>query len=386
VTRPPSLWIDRDHRRHVDQGPFSSARWRRQAEQAQERRAAPEEPGPPEEPEPPRRRPGLLAAATLAVALAALAVALVAVLGGGGEETPPLPGGGGTTAAGRVYNAAGPAVVSVRGAGGGTGFVVRRDGTIVTNAHVVGGSDSAQVRFNDTGRLVDADVLGTDPSSDLAVLRVDPGTVGSLRALPLADSADVRVGDPVVAIGHPFGLDRTATAGIVSGVGREIRAPNGFQIEEAIQTDAPINPGNSGGPLLDARGRVVGVNAQIATAGAPGNVGIGFAVPSNTVRDVLPRLRRGERIIRPYLGITTASHPSGAAIQEAISGGPARAAGLRAGDVIVRIDGRSVDEPDDVSDAVAARRPGDEVEVEVIRDGEPRTITVELGRRPQRTP
>jgi putative serine protease PepD len=386
VTRRPSLWIDHDRRRHVDQGPFSSARWRRQAEEAQERRAAREEPGLPQEPEPPRRRPRPLAAATLAVALAALAVALVAVLGGDGEETPLLPGGGGATPAGRVYNAAGPAVVSVRGAGGGTGFVVRRDGTIVTNAHVVGGADSAQVRFNDTGRLVEAEVLGTDPSSDLAVLRVDPGTVGSLRALPLANSDDVRVGDAVVAIGHPFGLDRTATAGIVSGVGREIRAPNGFQIEEAIQTDAPINPGNSGGPLLDARGRVVGVNAQIATAGTPGNVGIGFAVPSNTVRDVLPRLSRGERIVRPYLGVTTAPHPSGAAIQEAIPGGPAQAAGLRTGDVIVRIDGRDVDEPEDVSDAVAARRPGDEVEVEVVRDGELRTNTVELGTRPQRTP
>jgi putative serine protease PepD len=274
----------------------------------------------------------------------------------------------------------------VRAAGGGTGFVVRSDGTIVTNAHVVGGADSAQVRFNDTGRMVEADVLGTDPSSDLAVLRVDPGTVGSLRSLRLADSDEVRVGDPVVAIGHPFGLDRTATAGIVSGVGREIRAPNGFQIEEAIQTDAPINPGNSGGPLLDARGRVVGVNSQIATAGTPGNVGIGFAVPSNTVREVLPRLSRGERIIRPYLGVTTTPHPAGALIQAAITGGPAAAAGLRAGDVIVRIDGKSVDEPDDVSDAVAARRPGDEIEIEVIRDGESRTITVELEKRPQRTP
>jgi putative serine protease PepD len=286
-----------------------------------------------------------------------------------------------------VHQAAGPAVVSVQaGPAGGTGFVVRRDGTIVTNAHVVSGAETAQVRFNDTGRLVEADVLGTDPSSDLAVLRVDPGTVGSIRALPLADSDEVRVGDAVVAIGHPFGLDRTATAGIVSGVGREIRAPDGFQIEKAIQTDAPINPGNSGGPLLDARGRVVGVNAQIATAGNPGNVGIGFAVPANTLRDVLPRLSRGERIVRPYLGVTTAQHPSGASIAEVIPGGPARAAGLRAGDVIVEIDGRAVDEPEDVSDAVSDRRPGDEVQVDVIRDGERQTITVELDKRPQRTP
>ena len=178
----------------------------------------------------------------------------------------------------------------------------------------------------------------------------------------------------MVAIGHPFGLDRTATAGIVSGVGREIRAPDGFQIDEAIQTDAPINPGNSGGPLLDIRGRVVGVNAQIATAGNRGNVGIGFAVPANTVRDVVPRLSRGEPIVRPYLGVTTAPAPRGAAIQAVHPGGPAEREGLRAGDVIVGIDGRSVDEPEDVSDAVSAHRPGDEIEVEVIRDGERRTI------------
>jgi putative serine protease PepD len=390
VSRRPSLWIDHDHRRHVDQGPFSSARWRRQAEEAEKRRAG-QEPEPPPPPEPPRRRFPLIPAAALAIALAALVVAIFAltdsdegpdsvVSAGGGRPVP-------ATLAGRVYQAAGPAVVSVQaGPAGGTGFVVRTDGTIVTNAHVVGSSDTARVRFNDTGRLVEADVLGTDPSSDLAVLRVDPGSVGSLRALRLTDSDDVRVGDAVVAIGHPFGLDRTATAGIVSGLGREIRAPDGFQIEEAIQTDAPINPGNSGGPLLDARGRVVGVNAQIATAGNAGNVGIGFAVPANTLRDVLPRLSRGERILRPYLGVTTAPHPSGALIQAAIPGGPAEGVGLSAGDVIVAIDGQRVDEPEDVSDAVSDHRPGDEIEVEVIQDGDRRTITVELDTRPQRTP
>jgi putative serine protease PepD len=204
--------------------------------------------------------------------------------------------------------------------------------------------------------------------------------------LRLADSDDVRVGDSVVAIGHPFGLDRTATAGIVSGVGREIRAPDGFQIDEAIQTDAPINPGNSGGPLLDIRGRVVGVNAQIATAGNRGNVGIGFAVPANTVRDIVPRLSRGEPIVRPYLGVTTAPAPQGAAIQAVTPGGPAEQEGLLTGDVIVGIDGQTVDEPEDLTDAVSAHRPGDEIEVEVIRDGERRTITVELDKRPQRTP
>ena len=391
VSRPPSLWVHRDRGRHVDKGPFSSARWRRQAEAAQERKDVGPEREPPSDPEPPRRS-RLLPAAALAAALIAVALAVVALVSGGSDEEPALLSAGGgrqlpATAVGRVYEAAGPGVVSVQaGPASGTGFVVRGDGMIVTNAHVVAGAETAQVRFNDTGHLVEADVLGTDPSSDLAVLRVDPGSVGSLRPLRLADSDNVRVGDSVIAIGHPFGLDRTATAGIVSGVGREIRAPDGFQIEEAIQTDAPINPGNSGGPLLDIRGRVVGVNAQIATAGNRGNVGIGFAVPANTVRDVVPRLSRGEPIVRPYLGVTTAPALRGAAVQAVLPGGPAEREGLLAGDVIVRIDGQSVDEPEDVSDAVSTHRPGDEIEVEVIRDGERRTFTIELDKRPQRTP
>lgn len=392
MSRQPRLWVDRDRGRHVDQGPFSSARWRRQAQAVQERQDVPPEPDPPGDPEPPRRRFRLLPAATLAAALVAVALAVAGLVSSGDDEEPALlPAGGGrplpATAVGRVYEAAGPGVVSVQaGPASGTGFVVRGDGLIVTNAHVVSGAETGQVRFNDTGHLVEADVLGTDPSSDLAVLRVDPGSVGSLRPLRLADSDKVRVGDAVIAIGHPFGLDRTATAGIVSGVGREIRAPDGFQIEEAIQTDAPINPGNSGGPLLDIRGRVVGVNAQIATAGNRGNVGIGFAVPANTVREVVPRLSRGEPILRPYLGVTTAPAPRGAAIQAVLPDGPAEREGLLAGDVIVGIDGRSIDEPEDVSDAVSAHRPGDEIDVEVIRDGDRRTITIELDTRPQRTP
>ena len=280
-----------------------------------------------------------------------------------------------------MYEQAAPGVVSVQaGPASGTGFVVRADGTIVTNAHVVGSAETAQVRFGDDGDLVEAEVLGSDPSSDLAVLRVDPGSVGVLRPLRLADSDRVRVGDAAVAIGHPFGLDRTATAGIVSGIGREIQAPDGFQIDEAIQTDAPINPGNSGGPLLDARGRVIGVNTQILTGGSgSGNVGMGFAVPSNTVREVLEPLSRGERIERPYLGVSTAPHPDGAEIQEITPGSPAADAGLEAGDVITSLDGRAVRDPDDVLDVIENLEPGDEVEVEVSRDGSERSLQVELG-------
>jgi putative serine protease PepD len=393
VTRPPSLWIDREGIRDPEAGPFSQARWRRQALEAEARWRAPEEAQPPEPPPGRSRGRGLVPALALAAALAALAISGLAVLGGDGDEQADLlPAAGGGTPAptqiGRVYQSAGPGVVSVQvGSASGTGFVVRNDGTIVTNAHVVGQGGAAQVRFGDSGETVPAEVLGTDPSSDLAVLRVDPGSTGPLRPLPLADSDQVRVGDSVVAIGNPFGLDRTATAGIVSSLGREIQAPDGFQIDEVIQTDAPINPGNSGGPLLDVRGRVVGVNTQIATGGGSnGNVGIGFAVPANRVREVLPALSRGEHIERAYLGVTSSPHPDGAEIQGVTPGSPAQSAGLRAGDVITGVDGRDVSEPEDVSQAIDQLEPGDEVVVEVSRDGESRTMTVELAERPQRTP
>jgi len=387
VTRERSLWLDRESRREEEGGPFSSARWNRQVADARALRARPpEEPiaGPP--PPPSRLRTVALVAA-LALAVAALAVGVVALFDddAGGGEIAGSTGGKplAATQVGRVYDAAGPAVVSVQaGPAVGTGFVVRTDGTIVTNAHVVGAAGTAQVRFGDTGRLLEAEVLGTDPSSDLAVLRVDPGSAGRLRALRLADSGRVRVGDAVVAIGHPFGLDRTATAGIVSGVGRSIEAPDGFQIDDAIQTDAPINPGNSGGPLLDARGRVVGVNSQIATAGGGGNIGIGFAVPANTVRDVLPRLSRGQAIERPYLGVTSAPNPRGAEVQSVAPAGPAEDAGLRRGDVIVGVEGDAVRDPDDVADAIAKHRPGDFVDVEVLRDGIRRSVRVQLDKRP----
>ena len=167
---------------------------------------------------------------------------------------------------------------------------------------------------------------GVDTSSDLAVVHVDPARAGTLTALELADSSTVRTGQLAVAIGSPFGLPQTATAGIVSGTGRHIQAPDGFQIDSVIQTDAPINPGNSGGPLLDAAGRVIGVNSQIATGGtSQGNVGIGFAVPANTVRDVIPRLERGETIRRAYLGVSTAEGNGGAVVREATAGGAGRA-------------------------------------------------------------
>src|SRR3954464_1281060 len=265
-------------------------------------RPLPKLPGEPvveEEAEPRRLSPGWVAVVSALVGAAVLSGALFAFGVGRNDGPDPLPAAQGKlapTAIGRIYAKASPAVVSVavRERGGqstGTGFLIDRNGTLVTNAHVVGSAGSAEVRFGDQGRTLDAPVLGRDASSDLAVLRVDPTDAGVLHPLTLADSSRVHIGDNVVAIGNPFGLDRTATAGIVSGLGRHIQAPNGFDIDEVIQTDAPINPGNSGGPLIDARGRVIGVNSQIETGGGGGgNVGIGFAVPSNAVRDVVPRL------------------------------------------------------------------------------------------------
>jgi putative serine protease PepD len=298
---------------------------------------------------------------------------------------PAVAGGaaGPRTDVGRVYAAVADGVVAVQvGGGSGTGFVIDERGTIVTNAHVVGEASEASVRFGDTGSAVEAEVLGSDPSTDLAVLQVDPSEAAPLRPLSLADSDAVRVGDDVVAIGHPFGLDRTATAGIVSGLGREIQSPNGFSIDEVIQTDAAINPGNSGGPLVDAKGRVVGVNSQIASGGGGGNVGVGFAVPSNTVQDVVPQLARGQTIERPYLGLTSAAGAAGVTVAEVTPGGPAARAGVRAGDRVVSVDGRSVSEPSDVTDALDGRDPGDSVELEVERDGIREQIEVTLGTRP----
>ncbi len=290
-----------------------------------------------------------------------------------------------------IYASVSPSVVRIQVQEGGseasgTGFVIDSGGTIVTNAHVVGTATSAQVRLDDSAATIDARVLGTDASSDLAVLRVDSSKTAHLRPLRLADSDDVQVGDLAVAIGYPLGLDRTATAGIVSGVGRAIKAPNGFSIDKVIQTDAPINPGNSGGPLLDSGGRVIGVNSQIATAGSGGgNVGIGFAVPSDTVRSVVPRLERGGTISRPYLGVSTlpSTNGSGALVADTVEGGPAQDGGLQIGDQIVNVGGKEIIAPEDISAAIESRRPGDELPVQVQRAGSTKTLHVTLGTRPE---
>ncbi len=298
----------------------------------------------------------------------------------GNAGSPPAKG-----SVGAIYASASRGVVSVQSRGGsGTGFVVDQDGTIVTNSHVVGNVDEVRVRFGDAGRALRAEVLGSDPSVDIAVLRVDPASAGTLHPLALADSDGVKVGDTAIAIGNPLGLDRTATTGIVSGLGREIRAPNGFQIDKVIQTDAPINPGNSGGPLLDSLGRVIGVNSQIATSGAgSGNIGIGFAVPSNTVRNVVPQLRSGQSVQHAYLGVSTGPGASGGAeVGDVTAGSPADRAGAQVGDVVVEVDGEIVGDPSDISTAIADNKPGDRITMRVRRNGRERTLDVTLGNRP----
>jgi putative serine protease PepD len=288
-----------------------------------------------------------------------------------------------------IYAAASPSVVSVRtGEGSGTGFLVDSDGTIVTNAHVVGDNSQVKVRFTDDGDLVDAQVLGVDESTDLAAIKVDASAADGVKPLKLADSDGVQVGDTALAIGYPLGLDRTATAGIISGLERDIQAPNGFSIDKVIQTDAPINPGNSGGPLLNSNGEVIGVNSQIATAGGGnGSVGIGFAVPANTVKEVLPQLERGAAPEHAYLGVSTApAQNGGAQVAETTPGGPAAKSGIQPGDVITEVDGDDVQAPDDVASAIEDKKPGDEVDVKVDRNGSEHTIKVTLGQRPDQLP
>ena len=255
------------------------------------------------------------------------------------------------------------------GSATGSGFVVSKDGTILTNAHVVDGADSVTVSFKDGGEEIPAEVKGVDTSTDLAVLKIDPSDVDDLQALPLGDSSKAEVGDPVVAIGNPFGYSRTVTTGIVSGLQREIIAPDGFQINNVIQTDASINPGNSGGPLLDANGRVIGINSQIATGGGQGSVGIGFAVPVDTAKKLLPQLRQGGEIEHAWLGVQMsdvdadgrqAARPAGRPRRARGGGHRGRAGGRRRhrGRRLDERRGRRRDHRDRRPDDQHERRPG----------------------------
>jgi putative serine protease PepD len=294
-----------------------------------------------------------------------------------------------------------------RGEATGSGFVIDRDGTILTNAHVVNGARKVTVQFADRQRVA-AEVLGKDESTDLALLKVDPAHL-KLVPLALGSSKDVQVGDPAVAIGNPFGLERTLTTGVISAVQRTLRAPNDFRIDDAIQTDAPINPGNSGGPLIDATGKVIGINSQIETGGnGNGSVGIGFAVPIDTAKKIIPELKQSGRVNRGYLGVGTRAVDKslqglnlpvdhGALVQSVAPGGPADKAGIHAGeitatvdgqpvqlggDIITAVEGREIRTDDDLTAAIAGRKQGDKVSLTIVRGDKKMTVAVTLGDRP----
>jgi S1-C subfamily serine protease len=286
----------------------------------------------------------------------------------------------------------------------GSGFVIDGKGDILTNDHVVAGASGIRVGFSG-GSTYPATVVGADAGSDLAVVRVD-APASALHPLAFDGSSSVVPGDPVYAIGNPFGLDRTMTAGIVSATGRDIQAPDGLTIPNSIQTDAPINHGNSGGPLLDANGRVVGVNAQIEGGTVDANVGVGFAIPSDTARSVADQLIAHGKVQHAVLGVQVESIPpgmstllrgvprQGVAIVKVTPGSAAAKAGLKAathevtadgqtvplgGDSIVGFDDQPVRTSQDLADAVATHKPGDRVGVQVVRGGSPRTVQVTLG-------
>ncbi|HET7515108.1 MAG TPA: trypsin-like peptidase domain-containing protein [Gaiella sp.] len=264
----------------------------------------------------------------------------------------------------------------------GSGFVYDTAGHVITNAHVVDGAQSAKVRFAD-GTTYSATVVGVDASTDIAVLKVD-APASALHPVELADSAQVAVGDVVVAIGSPFGLENSVTAGIVSALGRSMQAPNGYTITGAIQTDAAINHGNSGGPLLDLDGKVVGVNAQIESESG-GNDGVGFAIPSATVSSIVGQILDGGTVEHAYLGVSVTEATGGTAgaqLSDVRSGTPAAEAGLQAGDVVTAVDGDAVGSAAALQSAIDAKNPGDRVIVDYLRNGERRTVTVTLSTRP----
>jgi serine protease Do len=271
--------------------------------------------------------------------------------------------------------------------GSGSGVIVGDDGIIVTNNHVVASSDQVTVRLKD-GREYAAEVVGTDPETDLAVLRVD---AEDLVPAEFGDSTQLEPGEWVLAIGNPFGLDHTVTAGIVSGTGRSGMGLATF--ENFIQTDAAINPGNSGGPLVNLKGEVVGINTAISTRNG-GNMGIGFAVPSAMVREVLEDIVDDGKVERGWLGVSIRpvterlaesfgqESTDGVLVYEVVADAPAESAGIEVGDIIVSIDGRAVGSPNELMTAVAAIEPGERIEVALVRDGKQREIDVKLGERP----
>src|SRR5271170_7897878 len=290
------------------------------------------------------------------------------------------------------FNLFGGGETEKRGEATGSGIVIDANGTILTNYHAVENAIKVTVSF-EKGKAVEAKVVGKDPSNDLAVLRISTDGL-TLHPLTLGDSSTVQVGDPVLAIGNPFDLERTLTTGVISALQRQITAPNGFTIDNVLQTDAPINPGNSGGPLLNIKGEVIGINSQIETGGSgDGSVGIGFAVPINTAKGEISELEKGGTVRGAYLGLTSLTIDGslsalnllvqqGALVQSVQKGTAAEKAGIRGGnisgsveggqvavggDVIVGIDSKPVNGSEDLANDISAKKPGDTITVGLLR-------------------
>ena len=261
----------------------------------------------------------------------------------------------------------------------GSGFVYDTSGHVITNQHVVAGATSVHVTFW-SGKTYSARVVGTDPSTDLAVLDVSaPSSI--LYPLTVGDSGKVQVGDNVVAIGAPFGLAETVTAGIVSALHRQMTSPNNFTIDDSIQTDAAINHGNSGGPLLNAQAQVIGVNAQIES-GSGGSDGVGFAIPSDTIKSIVSQLISSGKAQHAYLGVELSSSTATARVVSVRSNTPASKADLRAGDVITGIGGKPVASSNALRAVIDAHRPGDRVSLTYTRNGKSHTVQLTLVSRP----
>jgi putative serine protease PepD len=282
---------------------------------------------------------------------------------------------------------------SQQSTGEGAGVVYDSKGDILTDEHVVNGASTAKVTFSD-GKTATAKVIGTDASTDVGVIRVD-APASELHPIAFANSSAAQVGDPVVAIGSPFSLPETTTAGIVSAVGRSIQAPNQFTITGAIQTDAAINPGNSGGPLLDANGHVLGLNDQIQTSSGS-SAGVGFAIPANTVANVAAKIIAGQKVQHPYVGVDLNPNSSGGAQIATTpdqsgnapvrSGSPAATAGLKPGDVVTAINGKAISSTEQFIETVDQFRPGQTITMTYKRNGATHSIKLKLGTRPNVQP
>jgi S1-C subfamily serine protease len=368
----------------------------------------------------------LLGGAVVAVfGLIAIATGLVSTSGGSTTTREVVSASGTTPAAltttaggnsiNQIYKADGSGVAFIEskvseGVASGSGIVLDDEGHVLTNNHVVEGGETIQVSFESEGKMYPAEVVGTEPNKDLALLKVD-APASQLHPLKLGDSSKMEVGDPVVAIGNPFDLQRTVTSGIVSALQREITAPDGVTIDDVIQTDAAINPGNSGGPLINSAGEVIGINSQIETGGegSEGNVGIGFAIPINTAKEEISALESGTADEHGYLGINGATITpelasafnlpvqEGVLVQQVEEGGPAAAAGIQGattaaevqgqefglgGDIITAVNGESIASTEDLVEKIEDLHAGETVELTVNREGQTASVNVKLAERP----